>query len=69
MESSGLSSRVGLDMVLRIELEFGVWSCVTHSCNKGHTNGGLRNESWSWVGSGSKNRTGVRSSELCYMKL
>ena len=36
---------------------------------QGHTNGGLGNESWSGIGVGPKNRTGVRSSELCYTKL
>ena len=34
MGSSGSSSGVGSDMVLRIEPEFGVRSCDTRSCNK-----------------------------------
>ena len=33
---------------------------------QGRTNGELRNESQSWIRNGSKNRTGVRSSELLY---
>ena len=33
MGSSGSSSRVGSELVLRIEPEFGVRSCVTRSCN------------------------------------
>ena len=33
MGGSGTSLGVGLDLVLRIELEFGVQSCVTQSCN------------------------------------
>ena len=33
MGNSGTSLGVGLELVLRIELEFGVWSCVTQSYN------------------------------------
>ena len=35
---------------------------------QGRTNGELGNEFWSRIGIGSKNRTGVRRSELCYTK-
>ena len=35
---------------------------------QGHTNGGLRIESWSRIRDGPKNRTGFQSSELCYTK-